>query len=329
MISNFKEFFEQFGVDPLQMKVGKPINVSEANIGVLGYNEKTGKDEYTKVEYLVKNKKQSKVVIMFNSDDDYNLECAKKHKLAIYKNPETGKLRYALAKDLKPGMSVYTKEGYKEIADIKKVPADYVYDIQTELHNFYSDGVLSHNSLTSHAIVVTGGRALKFYASTRNRVTKVETIEDGAETIGIRIKVRNYKNKTGVMFREREMVLYFDKGFDSNAEYIDFFISLNIITGTGWYTYTKDGEEIFKLQGRAKVQAWLDEHPDVFQEMKAKVNELLKKETDELDGNKEIPKEAREDAAEEASFAEELAKEALAVASEGKEDTPPDIDLDK
>ena len=323
MKSTFKEFFEQFGVNPDDMKVGKPINVSEANIGVLGYNETSCKDEYTKVEFLVKNKKQAKVKLIFDKAD-YSLECAKKHKLAIYKNPMTGKLNYSLVKDLKPGMKVYTLDGYKEISEIKKISSDYCYDIQTDLHNFYSDGILSHNSLMSHAIVTTGGRALKFFASTRNRVTKIDTIEKDGETIGITMKVRNYKNKTGVMFREAEMKLLFDTGFDSKSEYLDFFIKLGIIVqGGAWF---KSEKYDIKLNGKAEVQKWLDEHPKEFEEMRNTVDEMLSKQTAELDGNNQKPDEADADEAEEKKAVEDLASQALADDTEPKEESP-DLDV--
>src|SRR5574344_302547 len=97
-----------------------------------------------------------------------------------------------------------------------------------------------NQQLLSHEIISTGGRALKFFASTRNRVTKVDTIEQNGETIGIKMKIRNYKNKTGVMFREAEMILKFDTGFDTDAEYCDFFIKLGLFKqGGAWYSNEK------------------------------------------------------------------------------------------
>ena len=173
----------------------------------------------------------------------------------------------------------------------------------------------------SHAICSTGGRALKFYASTRNRVTKVDTIEKNGETAGIKLKVRNYKNKTGIMFREAELTLYFDKGFDSDAEYMDFFIKLGIVKQAGaWFSYFKnsdDAEPTFKCAGRDKMQAYFDEHKDEFVICKNKVNELLSKETEELDSDRAAPPEARADQMEESKTASELA--ALAAEDESPE----------
>lgn len=186
----------------------------------------------------------------------------------------------------------------------KKEP---VLDLEIDKnHNYFPNSLLSHN---------TGGRALKFYASTRNRVTKIDTIEKNGETAGIKLKIRNYKNKTGIMFREAELTLYFDSGFDSDAEYMDFFIKLGIVKQAGaWFSYFKnkdDAEPTFKCAGRDKLQAWFDEHKDEFIACKNKVNELLSKETEELDSERSAPPEARADSLEETQTASELATLAL------------------
>lgn len=77
-------------------------------------------------------------------------------------------------------------------------------------------------AMMSHAIVTTGGYALRYAASTLNRVKKVVDLKDGTgKMIGIQMNVRNYKNKTGIPFRENDMWLYFDRGFDAEGEYID------------------------------------------------------------------------------------------------------------
>lgn len=76
--------------------------------------------------------------------------------------------------------------------------------------------------LMSHAITTTGGYALRYAASTLNRVKKVTDIKDGTgKMVGIQMNVRNYKNKTGIPFRENDMWLYFDRGFDAEGEYVD------------------------------------------------------------------------------------------------------------
>lgn len=82
-------------------------------------------------------------------------------------------------------------------------------------------------ALMSHAIQVTGGYALKYAASTSMRTRKIENLTEGSKIVGIHMQVRNYKNKTGIPFRECEMDLYYKGGFDSTTEYIDFLKDFN------------------------------------------------------------------------------------------------------
>lgn len=131
----------------------------------------------------------------------------------------------------------------------------------------------------SHAAAVTGGFASKYYPSTRNKITKTGVIKEGNETIGISIRVRNFKNKAGIPFRDSNMNLYFGngtngiKGFDSDSEYIQFFFDLKLIEQRG--AYFKSEEHGFNLNGRAKVLEWMEAHPEPYAELKAKVTDLL------------------------------------------------------
>ena len=221
--------------------------------------------------------------------------------------------------------SEYGKAGFGPQA---KILADSLRKINIQLAKYKTSMIVisqerDNMDVGSHAIKTTGGRALKFYASTRNRVTRVETIEEGGETIGIKVKVRNYKNKTGIMYRDAEMTLYFDRGFDVDAEYIDFFLRLGLVVQNG--AYFKSDEYGFNCQGRAKLQAWFDEHPDVFEKMKKSTLELLGKESKELDGDKQAPDEVENDKAEEEETAAALADLALQAAS--GEEVPPDLNV--
>ena len=126
----------------------------------------------------------------------------------------------------------------------------------------------------------TGGKAIRFYASTRNRITKLDTAKnkDGKDA-GIKLRVRNYKNKTGTPWRDAELTLWFDTGIDSNLEYIDFIIEFELIEvkGGGNFAWEEKG---MKCRGRDNLVNWLLAHPAEYDELKAKVNALL------LDGNK-------------------------------------------
>lgn len=165
--------------------------------------------------------------------------------------------------------------------------------------------------VNSHAINSTGGRALRFFSSTRSRVQKLDTIKRGDETIGIQIRIRNYKNKTSIPFRDAIMDLYFDGGFDSTQEYFAFILNFGYIHRAGaWFDWTdKDnwaGEydvennapKTYKWQGSAKVKEWLEQHQDVYSKFKELVDAKLCV-ANELDAGNTNPEEEESSADEE------------------------------
>lgn len=216
-----EELFKEFGLNCETMKVGIPYNVTKANIEIEAFNEKENKKTWAKIFYAIKKEKQSSFKIKLKNRNTFEEPMAGNHFVAIFIH-ETGKVDYVYVKDLFTGMKVVTIDGNDEIEAIEKLEDDYVYDINTETTNYYSNGILSHNTMMSHAIQTTGGFSLKYVASTLNRVRKIENLTEGSKIIGIHMQVRNMKNKTSVPFRECEMDLYFKDGFDSNCEYVDF-----------------------------------------------------------------------------------------------------------
>lgn len=123
---------------------------------------------------------------------------------------------------------------------------------------------------------VTGGEAPKFYSSVVSRITKTDVLKNGAETIGIAIRCRNYKNKCGIPFRDAEMKLYYNGGFNPDEEYTDFLVNFGLIEQKG--AYFKSEKYGFSVQGRAKLLEWLHEHQDVYDKLKSEVDNLLTKE---------------------------------------------------
>lgn len=120
---------------------------------------------------------------------------------------------------------------------------------------------------------ITGGRAIKFYASNRSRVQRIDYVKEKGAITGINMRVKNGKNKAGIPYREAEMTLMFDSGFDVNKEYMDFIISLGIVEQRG--PYFKSEEYGFTFQGREKFQEWLDTHPEEYAAIKLRVNDAL------------------------------------------------------
>ncbi len=114
-----------------------------------------------------------------------------------------------------------------------------------------------------------GGRAVKFYASWRGRVSKMEDIADKKEVIGNTIKIRNAKSKVGFPKRIAQLELYYGNGFNPDQEYVDFIIKLGLVKqGGAWLSNEEWG---MKVQGRDKLLDWLKANPDKFEECKAAV----------------------------------------------------------
>jgi recombination protein RecA len=116
----------------------------------------------------------------------------------------------------------------------------------------------------------TGGNALKFYASVRLDVRRVSTIKVGDEAVGNHVKVKVVKNKVAPPFREAEFDIMFGKGISASGDVIDIAANNDIIQKSGsWFSY--NGEKIG--QGRENAKLYLEEHPDVMDEVIAKVKE--------------------------------------------------------
>ncbi len=116
----------------------------------------------------------------------------------------------------------------------------------------------------------TGGRALKFYASIRLDVRRVESLKQGGEVIGNRVRVKVVKNKIAPPFKEAEFDIMFGEGISREGDVLDLAASLNLINKSGaWYAY--EGNKIG--QGRENAKLYLKEHPELMEELDRKVRE--------------------------------------------------------
>ena len=116
-----------------------------------------------------------------------------------------------------------------------------------------------------------GGKALKFYASVRLDIRRVETLKQGTDMVGNRVKVKVVKNKVAPPFRQAEFDIMFGTGISRSGGILDMAIELGIANKSGsWFTYgdTRIG------QGRENAKTFLDEHPDVRDEMETKVRDI-------------------------------------------------------
>jgi len=115
-----------------------------------------------------------------------------------------------------------------------------------------------------------GGRALKFYASVRLDVRRVETLRNGTDVVGNHTRVKVVKNKVAPPFKEAEFDIMYGKGISSDGCILDLAVENNIVEKSGsWFAYK--GNKI--AQGRDAAKTYLLEHPDVMSEIETLVRE--------------------------------------------------------
>ena len=114
----------------------------------------------------------------------------------------------------------------------------------------------------------TGGRALKFYASVRMDVRRIQTIKVNGEDVGNRTRVKVVKNKISPPFKEAEFDIMFGEGISTIGDIVDLAADCNVINKSGaWYSY--EGGKLG--QGRENTKAFFKEHSDILREVEAKV----------------------------------------------------------
>jgi recombination protein RecA len=117
-----------------------------------------------------------------------------------------------------------------------------------------------------------GGRALKFYSSQRLDIRRIETLKEGTEAVGNRVRVKVVKNKVAPPFRQAEFDIEFGRGISTSGCILDLGIEHNIVNKSGsFFSY---GEERLG-QGRANAKAFLDEHVEVAKEIESKIYAAL------------------------------------------------------
>jgi recombination protein RecA len=143
------------------------------------------------------------------------------------------------------------------------------FDIEVEgNHNYFVDGVMVHNSPET----TTGGKALKFYASVRIDVRRIETLKDGQEAVGNRTRAKVVKNKCASPFRQAEFDIIYNVGISREGSLIDMGVDNGIVRKSGaWYTY--EGDQLG--QGKENARNFLRDNPDLADEIEKKIKEKL------------------------------------------------------
>jgi recombination protein RecA len=139
------------------------------------------------------------------------------------------------------------------------------FDLQIEgNHTYLAGGVVVHNSPETQP----GGRALKFYSSQRLDIRRIETLKEGTEAVGNRVRVKVVKNKVAAPFRQAEFDIEYGVGISSEGCLIDLGIEHDIVHKSGsFFSY---GEERLG-QGRNNAKAYLRENPERMREIEAKI----------------------------------------------------------
>jgi recombination protein RecA len=143
------------------------------------------------------------------------------------------------------------------------------FDIEVEgSHNYFVDGVMVHNSPET----TTGGKALKFYASVRLDVRRIETMKDGTEAVGNRTRVKVVKNKMAPPFKVADFDILYGVGISREGGLIDMGVEQGFVRKSGaWYTYESDQLG----QGKENARNFLRDNPDIANELEKKIKEKL------------------------------------------------------
>jgi recombination protein RecA len=114
----------------------------------------------------------------------------------------------------------------------------------------------------------SGGKALKFYASVRLDIRRIETLKDGAEAVGNRTRVKVVKNKMAPPFKQAEFDILYGVGISREGSLIDYGVEHEIVRKSGaWYTY--DGDQLG--QGKENARSFLVQNPDIADEIEQKI----------------------------------------------------------
>ena len=133
-----------------------------------------------------------------------------------------------------------------------------------------------------------GGRALKFWASVRLEVRRIETLKVSGEAVGTRVKVKVAKNKVGPPFKNAEFDIMFSQGISKSGGLLDVAVDMGLVTKTGtWFTYadTRLG------QGRENAKAFLENNPELLTGLEEKIRADAGEGDSAAEGNGEEAKE--------------------------------------
>ncbi|MBI3323016.1 MAG: recombinase RecA [Candidatus Omnitrophica bacterium] len=143
------------------------------------------------------------------------------------------------------------------------------FDIEVDgTHNFVANGVIVHNSPET----TPGGRALKFYASVRLDIRRIEHLKQGDKVVGARVRVRVVKNKVAPPFRQAEFDILHDEGISRIGDLIEVGTQVGLLQKSGtWLAYG----EVKLGQGKDSAKQFIRENPSLLSELESKLREKI------------------------------------------------------
>ncbi len=227
----------------------------------------------------------------FDLHPTLSLRGARQQAVLSFAKEETAKLHALIAPYVHPSMQHKLLERYRgqfavepefveptvlpvpaPVLEVKikpKTRSMHRFDIEVEgTHNYLADGVVVHNSPET----TTGGKALKFYASVRIDVRRIETLKDGGDAVGNRTRAKIVKNKVAPPFKIAEFDIVYGVGISREGSLIDVGVEHGIVRKSGaWYTY--EGDQLG--QGKENARSFLRDNPDLADEIEKRIKEKL------------------------------------------------------
>lgn len=246
------------------MEQNVPYDVSGKNIKIKSFNHQTNQNEMKRILNLVY-KGDYPIYNLVDKQGDILLKCSGAHR--IWDNATA---QYYHVQDIEGGTAL-TKAGENVEFFVKQTKETQpIVDMEVEGNsNYFTNGILSHNT-------TTGGKALEYYASVRVRVSqcgKVEDTVDGEKVVtAIETRLTTSKNKTFAPFKTCEIVIRFGEGIDNDAGILDLAFQYGIIAKGGGGNYTINGE---KIRGLPALKAYLEQNPELYDEIKQKTREAM------------------------------------------------------
>ena len=264
-VIKMEDLFKRVGLDYKTMQINEPYDISDKNIKIKSFNHEKNKNEFKRILSVVR-KEDSTIYKIVTKTGEILLKGSGAHKIFNIDTKQYDSLR-----DLKEVCCLNNNGDKIQGFVIKTEETEPIVDLEVEGNkNYFTNGILSHNT-------TAGGNALKFYSSIRLKFSKIGVNEEGTgddkEKVSIRVRAEAVKNKTAPPFKRCEYIVTFGKGIDNEASIIEAIIEKGIVTKKGaWISY--NGNNI--AQGITKFKELLSNNKELYEEMKMKLDNMLK-----------------------------------------------------